>query len=65
VKAQPLKPAWNAGELSPRLGARTDFDKYKNGAEVLENMIPLSEMSGVLETLMEFDRVAKQRPVTV
>lgn len=41
--AQPLKPSWNAGELSPRLGARTDFDKYKNGAEVLENMIPLSE----------------------
>jgi hypothetical protein len=25
------------------LGARTDFDKYKNGAEILENMIPLSE----------------------
>ena len=41
--SQPLKPAWNAGELSPRLGARTDFDKYKHGAEILENMIPLSE----------------------
>jgi hypothetical protein len=41
--ATPLKPAWNAGELSPRLGARTDLNKYKNGADILENMIPLSE----------------------
>jgi len=41
--SNPLKPSFNAGELSPRLHSRTDFDKYKNGAAVLENMIPLSE----------------------
>jgi len=41
--ATPLKPSFNAGELSERLSARTDFDKYNNGASVLENMIPLSE----------------------
>jgi len=29
------------------------------------NMIPLAELSGVLETLMEFDRIAKQRPVSI
>ncbi len=29
------------------------------------NMIPLAELSGVLETLMEFDRIAKARPVSV
>ncbi len=29
------------------------------------NMIPLAEMSGVLETLMEFDRIAKARPVSI
>ena len=43
VAAQPLKPSWNSGELSPRLAARTDLDKYRNGAAVLENMIPLTE----------------------
>ena len=29
------------------------------------NMIPLSEIKGVIETLMEFDRVAKARPVEI
>jgi len=42
-RAQPLKPAFNAGELSPKLAARTDLDKYKKGLAVLENMIPLAE----------------------
>ena len=43
AKANPLRSSYNAGELSPRLAARTDFDKYKNGCEVLENMIPMAE----------------------
>lgn len=29
------------------------------------NMIPLSEIKGVIETLMEFDRLAKSRPISV
>ena len=29
------------------------------------NMIPLSEIKGVIEMLMEFDRIAKARPVTI
>ena len=29
------------------------------------NMIPLDEMSGLIETLMEFDRIAKARPLQI
>src|SRR3990167_5242215 len=43
AKATPLRASFNAGELNPRLAARSDFDKYKNGCEVLENMIPIAE----------------------
>jgi hypothetical protein len=32
---------FTAGELSPRLLARTDFEKYKNGVELLENYLIL------------------------
>ena len=64
--SQALKPSWNAGELSPRLGARTDFAKYKNGASVLENMIPLSEggatrRSGTRHVAEVKDSTAKTR----
>ena len=43
VASNPLKPKFNAGELSPRLAARTDLDRYQNGVEVMENMGPLTE----------------------
>lgn len=36
-------PSFNAGELSPRLAARTDFTKYRAGLETCENLIPLAE----------------------
>jgi len=36
-----LKMAFNAGEFSPRLSARVDFDKYVNAVETLENFFPL------------------------
>jgi len=42
-RGQPLRPSFNAGELSPKLVARTDLDKYKNGVAIMENMIPLAE----------------------
>jgi hypothetical protein len=32
---------FNAGELSPALAGRTDFEKYKSGCALLENVIPL------------------------
>lgn len=38
-----LQPAFNAGELSPRLAARLDFSKYPFGLEICENLIPLVE----------------------
>ena len=37
------QPSFNAGELSPRLWARTDFAKYRSGLETVINCIPLSE----------------------
>jgi len=37
VKAAPYQPIFNAGELGPRLAARTDFTKYQAGCSVLEN----------------------------
>jgi len=39
-KASPMSGSFNAGELSPKLGARIDFAKYPNGASILENFIP-------------------------
>lgn len=30
----------NAGELSPMIGARVDFQKYPSGASILENFVP-------------------------
>lgn len=40
MKALPLKTSFNGGELSPRLGARTDETKYGSGVSSLENFIP-------------------------
>ncbi len=39
-KSSPLTGNFNAGELSPMLGARVDFQKYPSGASILENFIP-------------------------
>ncbi|MFQ5764955.1 MAG: hypothetical protein ACE5GT_08510 [Rhodospirillales bacterium] len=38
-----LRPALNAGELSPRMAARVDFNKYPAGAATVKNMIPLPQ----------------------
>lgn len=40
-KVSPIQSSFNAGELSPRLAGRTDFDKYRAGCHKLENMMPL------------------------
>jgi len=42
-KVHPLTPSMNTGELSPRLSARVDFNKYPSGVETLENFIALPE----------------------
>lgn len=34
---------FNTGELSPLLAGRVDFDKYPNGASLLENFIPTTQ----------------------
>lgn len=38
-----LSPALNAGELSPRMAARVDFNKYPAGSATVKNMIPLPQ----------------------
>lgn len=43
ARVQKFIPSFNAGELSPRLQARTDFNKYAAGLERCENLIPLPE----------------------
>lgn len=39
-KASSIIGNMNAGELSPMLGARVDFQKYPSGASIMENFIP-------------------------
>ena len=43
ARVNALKNSGNAGEISPRLHARTDFAKYRNAIEVGLNVIPLPE----------------------
>jgi len=42
-KVHPLTPSMNTGELSPRLSARVDFNKYPSGVATLENFTALPE----------------------
>lgn len=44
----PILTNWTAGELSPYLGGRVDLSKYYNGANLLENMIILTQ-GGILK----------------
>lgn len=39
MKAAPQQVSFDAGELSPLLGARVDLAKYPNGCKVMENFI--------------------------
>lgn len=39
-KASPAISNFNAGEFSPLLEGRTDFERYANGCTVMENFIP-------------------------
>lgn len=43
MRSNPVDQSFNAGEISPRLAARTDFQKYKAALETAENVIPLPE----------------------
>ncbi len=42
-RVNPLQPAFNAGEISPRMAARVDFNKYGAAAAICENMIALPQ----------------------
>jgi hypothetical protein len=42
-RATPLQAGLNAGEFSPRMAARTDFERYPLGCSVLENFLLLPQ----------------------
>lgn len=39
-KASPIQDSFNAGELSPKLEGRVNIPRYRNGCQILENLIP-------------------------
>ncbi len=41
MDASPIMTTFDAGELSPFMGGRVDFNKYANGCQTLENFIPV------------------------
>jgi len=46
-KVNHTQKAFNAGELTPKLLARSDFDKYETGAAIMENAIPTVQGTAV------------------
>lgn len=42
-KSSPILENFNSGEMSPMLAGRVGFDKYPNGASILENFIPTTQ----------------------
>lgn len=43
ARSSPSQQSFNAGELSPLLGARVDMAKYGNGCHAMSNFIPLPQ----------------------
>ncbi len=43
VRANPGQTGFNAGEFSPRMTSRVDFQKYALAAETVENILPLPQ----------------------
>ena len=43
AKVSPILENFNSGEMSPLLAGRVGFDKYPNGASILENFIPTTQ----------------------
>lgn len=42
-KASPILENFNAGEMSPMIGGRVSYEKYPNGASIMENFIPTTQ----------------------
>lgn len=58
-----FKPSFNAGEITPRLAARLDFNKYPFALETCENLIPLSEGAAMRRSGTRF--VSEEKDSTV
>lgn len=55
----PMKTNFTAGELSPRVYGRSDIDRYRNGAEALENMFVLVQGGTVRRYGLRYTQPAK------
>lgn len=62
-RSNPYTPAFSAGELSPRLWARTDFSKYSRGLELCENILPLAEGGAMRRSGFRYVAAAKNSAV--
>lgn len=60
-KASPLLENFNTGEMSPMVGGRVGFDKYPNGASILENFIPTTQGPSVRRGGFRFVGEAKSQ----
>jgi hypothetical protein len=63
TRANPYSPSINAGEISPRLHARTDFVKYPNALEICQNLIPLAEGGAMRRSGFRFVKEIKSSAV--
>jgi hypothetical protein len=59
-KVNHIQNAFNAGELSPRLASRFDFDKFSSGCYLMQNMIPTVQGSAIKRTGSYYDADLKQ-----
>lgn len=51
--------AFNAGEMTPTMGARSDTEKYQNGCRTLRNMLPMIQGGAMRRRGFEYIATAK------
>lgn len=59
----PVKTSFTAGEISPRVLAREDYEKYYDGAEVIENFVPMIQGGVIARPGTRFVHEAKDSSV--
>lgn len=64
-KSSPILENFNSGEMSPMVGGRVGFEKYPNGATILENFIPTTQGPNVRRGGFRFVHEVKDSAVPV
>lgn len=65
AKASPILENFNTGEMSPLVAGRISFEKYPNGASILENFIPTTQGPNVRRGGFRFVHEVKDSSATV